>query len=186
MTTQGAIAAMGRRPRRKLIRAAKALAVGPVLAVLAVLAVCAIGLQPSPAQAQSTPSAPGASIATPPTCLLPAEVQATHLYGLWNAHFDGLPGRATLLFEKSPEHPDGVRGQVRREDTIGRVRMDLVAGDVDDGDFTLEESADGRRIDANWVGTVTEGSCGQEIRGTWTRASDHAQHPFVLRKHRGW
>jgi hypothetical protein len=130
--------------------------------------------------------APGRTTAAPVACPTPADMQGVHLYGLWRAQFEGLPTGATLLFERNPDHPDGVRGQVRREDAQGRVRMDWVAGDVDDGDFTLEESADGRSIAATWIGAVSEDSCGKEIRGTWTPARGSASHPFVLRKQPGW
>ena len=53
---------------------------------------------------------------------------------------------------------------------------------MDDGEFTMEESSDGKRISATWIGDVVEGSCGKEIRGTWK--TDGAGWPldFVLRK----
>ena len=143
--------------------------------------VCALGAAGGATAQPAQPANPA-----PVACPTPAEMQAVHLYGLWRAQFEGLPAGATLLFERNPDHPDGVRGQVRREDAQGRVRMDWVAGDVDDGDFTLEESADGRSIAATWIGTVSENSCGKEIRGTWTAARGGASHPFVLRKQPGW
>ena len=45
-----------------------------------------------------------------------------------------------------------------------------VSGDVDDGDLTLEESISGTNISATWTGRVVDGSCGKEIRGSWTQA----------------
>ena len=110
-------------------------------------------------------------------CPLAQEVQAEHLYGLWRAEFAGqLPG-ATLLFEKHPELPGSVRGAVNRQSVQA-----LVAGDVDDGEFTLEESHDGLRITATWLGTVVPASCGQEIRGTWRPEPGQKAYPFVLKK----
>ena len=115
------------------------------------------------------------------SCPAPDEVTHWHLYGLWQARFEGLPGTATLWLEKSESHAEGVGGNVERAD--GRA---LVAGDVDEGEFTLEESADGRAISATWTGKVSEDTCGKEILGTWSRAGDPASYPFVLRKLPGW
>mgnify|MGYP000591307945 CR=1 FL=1 len=61
-----------------------------------------------------------------------------------------------------------------------------LAGDVEEGVFTLEESVNGQNISATWRGDVVEGTCGKEIRGIWTNASDQAAHRFVLRKLPGW
>ena len=57
-----------------------------------------------------------------------------------------------------------------------------MAGDVDEGEFTLEESQDGVRISATWLGDVVEGSCGREIRGTWKAEGTATGRPFVLKK----
>ena len=123
-------------------------------------------------------------------CPTPAQVTPLHLYGLWRAEFDGLSG-ATLLIEKHPELSGSVSGAVNRDG----VRS-LCAGDVDDGEFTLEESDNGQTISATWSGTVIDNSCGKEIRGTWikslsTTATNAAlglasNHRFVLRKLPGW
>jgi hypothetical protein len=115
----------------------------------------------------------------PPALPCPAGGQVTHrhLIGLWRASFDGLPQGATLLLEQHPELAESVRGQINRDGDKA-----LLAGDVDDGEFTLEESADGVKIDATWSGTVIDGSCGREIRGDWQRAADKAPRAFVLRK----
>jgi hypothetical protein len=81
---------------------------------------------------------------------------ARRVRGLWQG--------ATLLLEKHPEYAASFSGAINRN---GERRQ--VAGDIEDGEFTLEESADGVHIAATWVGDVVEGSCGREIRGTWTR-----------------
>jgi len=124
------------------------------------------------------------AVATPAAgtdCPAAADVGALHLYGSWQARWDGTAEVATLTLGRSPEHPDGVRGRVRHGTTEA-----LVAGDVDDGDFTLEESADGRAIIATWTGKVVDGSCGKEIRGIWNNAAGNAERGFVLRKLSGW
>lgn len=115
------------------------------------------------------------------TCPAPEEVTPLHLYGLWLVRFDGLPGTATLWLQKSQNHAEGVGGSIERAGERA-----LVAGEVDEGEFTLEESTDGQRIAATWTGKVSDDACGMEIQGTWTRAGDSASYPFVLRKQPGW
>lgn len=114
-------------------------------------------------------------------CPTGAEITPQHLYGLWRAEFAGLAQGATLLFEKHPELAGSVRGAVNRDGA-----KSLLAGDVDDGVFTIEESDNGQAISATWSGVVAEGSCGKEISGTWIRASDASTRRFVLRKLPGW
>lgn len=122
-------------------------------------------------------------------CIGASDVGALQLYGLWRAEWPATPGQpaltATLLFERHPELKDSVFGTIRRE-TMGHPQIAQLAGDVDDGDFTLEESVDGRSISAVWAGRVVEDSCGKEITGTWTRSADPTPRNFVLRKVPGW
>lgn len=141
------------------------------LALLCALG-CGIGAA-QPAPAETAPSA---------ACPTAATMSHYHLYGLWRAEFNGgaVPG-ATLLFEKHPEFPESVRGGVNRDGVKGQV-----AGDVENGEFSLDESSDGIRIAATWSGNVMENSCGKEIRGTWTAASGKPEYSFVLRKVPGW
>jgi hypothetical protein len=61
-----------------------------------------------------------------------------------------------------------------------------LAGDVQAGDFQLEESDDGVRISATWSGHVVDASCGKEIKGLWTNALTDQTQPFVLRRTGGW
>lgn len=104
------------------------------------------------------------------------QVTQEHLIGSWRAEFTDLPV-ATLHLWQHPELAGSVRGQANR----GGKLADL-AGDVDEGEFTLEESLNGVNISATWLGDVIEGSCGREIRGSW-RTEGHAdEHEFVLRK----
>jgi hypothetical protein len=115
------------------------------------------------------------------TCPGAADVTPLHLYGLWRAEFDGQAPGATLLFEKHPELAGSVSGAINRDGS-----RTLLAGDVDDGAFTLEESGDGQNISATWSGAVVEGSCGKEISGTWSRTGNSKPRRFVLRKVPGW
>ena len=74
-------------------------------------------------------------------------------------------------------YAESVRGAINRDGDKA-----LVAGEVDEGDFSLEESVDGVRISATWTGTVIDGSCGREIRGDWQSATGGGTRNFVLRK----
>ena len=122
---------------------------------------------------------------TTENCPAPDEVTALHLYGTWQASWSDLNGGATLTFGRNPNHPDGVGGIIRRDAGLNPPEA-LVAGDVDNGVFALEESTDGKAISAIWAGEVVAGSCGREITGLWTRTADRREARFVLRKRRGW
>lgn len=115
--------------------------------------------------------------AQPAACPAPAEVTNAQLLGLWRAEQDGTWHAGTLLLEKHPEYAESFRGAINRN---GERRQ--VAGDVDAGAFTMEESADGKRIAATWLGDVVPGSCGREIHGTWQSEGDPKPRRFVLRK----
>lgn len=110
-------------------------------------------------------------------CPHASEVRQADVIGLWRAEFTGAGHAGTLLLEKHALYAESFSGFINRN---GERRM--LAGDVEDGEFTLEESADGQRISATWVGEVVEGSCGKEIRGTWTAEGDPAERSFILRK----
>jgi hypothetical protein len=115
------------------------------------------------------------AIASTP-CPAAAEVKPQELVGLWRAEFDGQPHGATLLLEPHREYAQSLSGEINRDGARARV-----AADLEEGEFTLEESADGRRISATWLGDVVEGSCGKEIRGRREGGWDGIA-PFVLRK----
>jgi hypothetical protein len=140
-----------------------------------------------PASAQSP-----AVVCTPPADMVPAQ-----LYGLWQLVLwpqaggsEAAPASTgALLFERHPEYPGSVRGNLKRT-TPGNDRQALVSGDVTSGEFNLDESADGVVMDAVWEGTVTPSGCGQELRGIRRPAEGRAtQEPvmnFVLKKAPGW
>ena len=112
-----------------------------------------------------------------PACPTRAETTHLHLIGLWRAEFQGLWQGATLLLEPHRELRESVSGAINRDGVRAQV-----AGDVDEGEFSLEESTDGVSISATWIGDVVEGSCGREIRGSWQATSERVARPFVLRK----
>jgi len=112
----------------------------------------------------------------PIACPKAQEATHLHLLGTWNAEVEGRPA-AVIVLRQHPDMAESVRGSVRRAD-----RETETSGDVDEGEFTLEESADGVHISAVWLGDVVEGSCAREIRGTWQADGESATHKFVLRK----
>ena len=117
------------------------------------------------------------SPARPADCPAAAEVSQPQMLGLWHAEFQGLWQGATVLLENNAHYTESFSGAVNRNGERAKV-----AGDVDNGEFTMEESADGQRITATWTGDVVEGSCGREIRGSWQAADGSPARGFVLRK----
>jgi hypothetical protein len=143
-------------------------------ALFALFALFAGMLGPATGNAQE---AAGVAAVKAPDCPQATQVAQRHLLGLWHAQFEGSPSGATLLLERDPDLSETVRGEIDRNGERA-----VVAGDVDDGDFTLEESRNGINISATWLGEVVEGSCGREIRGTWRAEGETAERPFVLHK----
>lgn len=125
-------------------------------------------------------STAGAQAWASTACPTAAEMNHQHLYGVWRAEFeDG--STADLRFEKHATFAQSVSGEVVRAGARAQV-----AGDVDEGVFSLEESADGKAISATWAGQVVDSSCGKEIKGTWNNERTGTRRTFVLRKPRGW
>jgi hypothetical protein len=119
-----------------------------------------------------------ASRALSVACPKAAETTHRDLFGAWTAQFEGTdtPAVAVTLVQH-PELAESVRGTLMR----GNQRVE-VAGDVDEGEFTLEESVNGINISATWLGDVVEGSCGREIRGTWQAEGSRRVINFVMKK----
>jgi hypothetical protein len=111
----------------------------------------------------------------------PVEIEALH--GIWQVKFD--PAQATsasLLLERHAEHAESVQGVLKRQNPSGNDRQALLAGDLEDGELILDESEDGRRISAVWVGRLSEGSCGREITGTRREAGEDRAESFTMRR----
>lgn len=118
-------------------------------------------------------------------CPAATELKAPDLYGLWTVDITTSSAqgpasvRGQVVFEKNAEHPDSISGWL----TWNGSKV-FVAGDIDQGSFSLEESDDGKRISAVWDGAVPQGSCGKAITGN-RRAGDTLL-AFVLRRSTGW
>lgn len=119
--------------------------------------------------------AAGGSAQTPPiqpapTCPAATDLPPILLHGLWRLVLWPEGGRESapvstgaMLLGPHPEYPGSVRGRLRRSGPGADLEAE-VAGDVgDDGEFTLDESADGRTMDAVWTGLPSD--CGRTIRG---------------------
>ena len=145
----------------------------PAAAPLSALFLIAISAYPTSASSQNDPKSSAA-------CPTAVDMSHLHLQGHWRAELQA--SGATLQLGPHPELAHSVRGTVQSGGTTTQV-----SGDVDDGDLTLEESINGTNISATWTGRVVDGSCGKEIRGSWTQStSPDTPQPFVLRKQASW
>jgi hypothetical protein len=146
----------------------------------------------APAFSQTPAAAPAVA------CAQPGDMAPNQLYGLWQLvlwpQVGGSEAAPTstgaVLFERHPEYPGSARGTVKRS-TAGNDRQAVVSGDVANGEFNLDESADGVNMDAVWEGEVTPTGCGQELRGIRRSAEGRDTPPepvmnFVLKKVPGW
>ena len=142
-------------------------------ALLTALFLIAISAYPTSARSQNDSKSSAA-------CPAAVDMSHLHLQGHWRAELQATA--ATLQLGPHPELAHSVRGTVQHGGTTAQV-----SGDVDDGDLTLEESINGTNISATWTGRVVDGSCGKEIRGSWTQStSPDTPQPFVLRKQASW
>ena len=153
----------------------------------ALLALSALLAAPDFARAQSAGAAPSPAVVVAADCPRSADELAPEtLYGRWEARFDDgvAPALAVLRLARHPEYAGSVRGTLTRPAGSTAPGADAqVAGDVDDaGVLTLDESADGRAIDAVWSADLEPGSCGRSFRGTRRDARDDATRTFTLHK----
>lgn len=111
------------------------------------------------------------------------EVRATDLIGVWvvqlfestarrsenarplaAASHPAAPPPATrqglLALQTHPDYPGSLRGQLQWP-----LGLSQVAADLDGDTFTMEESEDGQRIAATWLGTLVKGECGRSLQG---------------------
>ena len=123
--------------------------------------------------------APPATSWTPPPAAgcADSEITAEQLVGTWRVSLSGQEPM-TLVLRPHPEHEGSLRGALMQI-----PQHHAVAADIEDGEFTMEESRDGQRITATWLGKVQAGSCGQHITGERQDSSGTSQR-FEMRSDR--
>ena len=154
----------------------------PALAATMMLALLLAAPGAARAQSGAAASSAPAPVAQTADCPRSADELAPELlYGRWEARFDDAPAASVLRLARHPEYAGSVRGTLARPGGPGADAQ--VAGDIDDaGVLTLDESADGRAIDAVWSADLEPGSCGRSFRGTRRDARDDATRTFTLHK----
>lgn len=133
----------------------------PLTLVLALTVPIAFA-SPATAQTATTP--------TPSTqCPTADDLTPADLFGLWQLSLWPEGGReaepvstGAVMFGPHPDYAGSVRGRMRRSGPGADLEAE-VSGDVTDGEFNLDESGDGRTMDAVWTGQPTD--CGRTIRG---------------------
>mgnify|MGYP006165732581 CR=1 FL=1 len=108
-------------------------------------------------------------------CPSGTDLSADMLYGEWIAQVAN-EAPWSLSLGPHPEHQGSLRGEL----TQGQLRYAVVA-DLDDGEFTLEESHDGQRIAATWLGSLPARGCGRQIQGQRVRSGQTSQHFQITR-----
>ena len=131
---------------------------GALISLIALLALSACNLLP-----------------TRSACPTAQDLTPEMLYGQWTVQITGeMPWALTL--GPHPEHAGSLRGEL----TQGQQRHAVVA-DLDDGDFTLEETHDGQRIAATWQGSLPTAGCGRQIQGHRTLAGQNSRSFLITR-----
>lgn len=141
------------------------------LCLAALLAACA-----------GAPSGPGGAAADTTECPDVTRLHAAHLYGSWQLELPQAGLRGTLTLRQHPEFQASLRGEF----SYGGQRS-IASGDVEDGEFNLDESRDGKTLHAFWSGRLVPAACGAEIRGRWQPLARPgqpapAESDFILRR----
>lgn len=145
------------------------------------------------------PAGPAAATACPPA----NQLKPAHIHGTWRVRFTpapaGLPADALLQLQQHAEFSESVAGFVSRALAPpagqpapgGHAAKAQLAGDLEDGYLSLDESSNGISITGAWNGKMVEGTCGKTITGTWKDMSSSAppdapEVPFILERLSGW
>jgi hypothetical protein len=117
-----------------------------------------------------------------PVCIASKDLVNTDLFGAWSLLLEGGGNSIVtrLQLQRNPEFAESLAGSFQ----VGDKKFE-VFGDIEEGAFDLEETANGADISAIWTGRVVEGSCGQTILGMRRSVADNAVQSFVLRRP-GW
>ena len=109
-----------------------------------------------------------------PECPPGQTLGAEQLHGNWTLHMAETSTPWTLSLGPHPEHLGSLRGELSQ----GAKRYPVVA-DLDGREFTMEESHDGQRIAATWLGLAVPGHCGRLIQGERID-KDQVRQGFVM------
>ena len=144
-----------------------------ILIAAGVLSACASGPQGAASRA--------APIVADADCPDVTQLHAAQLYGSWDLQLLGNGQRGQLTLRQHPEFSASLRGEFRYAGLSS-----IASGDVEAGEFHLDESRDGKTLFAFWSGQLVPAACGAEIRGTWQTlpsAGQPAQESeFILRR----
>ncbi|MBN9407121.1 MAG: hypothetical protein J0I00_17075 [Burkholderiales bacterium] len=149
-----------------------------VLIAACALSACATG------QFDSKPGAPATAPASTvnPACPDLARWGAPQLYGSWSFELSALGQRGRMQLRQHPDFAASLRGEL----DYGDGQRSIASGDLEAGEFNLDESRDGKSLYAFWTGNLVPASCGREITGTWEQVPHAGQpalkSPFVLRR----
>ncbi len=161
------------------------------------IAVCAVPIRAGAQNDHKTNASPAAA------CVPAKQLKAVQIHGLWRVRFTpapaGLPADATMHIERHAQFSESVAGFVSRAlpaapgspAPAGHAARAQLAGDLEDGFLTLDESSNGVSITGTWNGEMVEGSCGKKVTGTWKDTSNQAPPDtpdiaFTLEKLPGW
>lgn len=100
-----------------------------------------------------------------------------------------------MHLERHAEFSESVAGSVLRD--LGTTRSGghapraQLAGDLENGFLTLDESSNGISITGTWNGELVKESCGKKFTGLWKDTRDNAppdtpEVPFTMEKVPGW
>lgn len=117
------------------------------------------------------------SLPTRTACPSAQDMSSQMLYGRWTAQIEGEPAWS-LTLAPHPEHVGSLRGELTRTLNQYTQRRAVVA-DLDDGEFTLEETHDGQRIAATWQGQFPNEGCGRQIQGHRSMTGQSSR-PFLI------
>jgi hypothetical protein len=167
----------------------------PLFAII-LIAICTLPIR-AEGQNNAKKSAPAASATA--ACPAAKELTPPQIHGRWRARFNpapaGMPADATMLIERHAEFSESVAGAVirviRAPKSGGHAPRAQLAGDLENGLLTLDESSNGISITGTWNGEMVEGSCGKKFSGMWKDTSNNAPTdapdvPFTLEKLPGW
>ena len=156
----------------------------PLRALLSALAVAALFTACAGSGSAVSPGTGDSAAAGSADCPDVKTLSPAQLYGTWELELTATQQRGQLTLRQHPEFNESLRGEFR----YGNQRS-IASGDVEGGEFNLDESVDGKRLYAFWSGQLTPARCGAEIRGTWQTLPQDGkpaqESPFVLRR-AGW